>query len=132
MTIDSAVLKLSDGDVDLTGSQIGTLNAELDYGDIEGDHVSCTTLSVNLKDGDCELDGTFNGDVNISSQYGDIEIFTRLAESQYTISAGSSYGDVEVGGTTKEDGGTLTLGAGPYKMVLQSDDGDVNVRFGSK
>ena len=45
MTIDSAVLKLSDGDVDLTGSQIGTLNAELDYGDIEGDHVSCTTLS---------------------------------------------------------------------------------------
>ena len=132
MTIDSAVLKLSDGDVDLTGSQIGTLNAELDYGDIEGDHVSCTTLSVNLKDGDCELDGTFNGDVNISSQYGDIEIFTRLAESQYTISAGSSYGDVEVGGTTKEDGGTLTLGAGPYKMALQSDDGDVNVRFGSK
>lgn len=132
MTIDSAVLKLSDGDVDLTGSQIGTLNAELDYGDIEGDHVSCTTLSVNLKDGDCELDGTFNGDVNISSQYGDIEIFTRLAESQYTVSAGSSYGDVEVGGTTKEDGGTLTLGAGPYKMALQSDDGDVNVRFGSK
>ena len=132
MTIDSAVLKLSDGDVDLTGTQIGTLNAELDYGDIEGDHVSCTTLSVNLKDGDCELDGTFNGDVNISSQYGDIEIFTRLAESQYTVSAGSSYGDVEVGGTTKEDGGTLTLGAGPYKMALQSDDGDVNVRFGSK
>ena len=132
MTMDSAVLKLSDGDVDLTGTQIGTLNAELDYGDIEGDHVSCTTLSVNLKDGDCELDGTFNGDVNISSQYGDIEIFTRLAESQYTVSAESSYGDVEVGGTTKEDGGTLTLGAGPYKMALQSDDGDVNVRFGSK
>ena len=49
MTIDSAVLKLSDGDVELTGSQIGTLNAELGlFGDIEGDHVSCTTLSVNL------------------------------------------------------------------------------------
>lgn len=42
----------------------------------------------------------------------------RLAESQYTISAGSSYGDVEVGSTTKEDGGTLTLGAGPYKMAF--------------
>ena len=47
MTIDSAVLKLSDGDVDLTGSQIGTLNAELDYGCLL--YTSSGTKIVNAK-----------------------------------------------------------------------------------
>lgn len=132
ITVKTAVLRLEDGDVELSNTQIGTLDADLDYGDLEGEHVTCTTITASLEDGDCELYGIFDGNSTITSQYGDVELHTTLPESQYTVIAQSDYGDLEIGGTERSDNGTLTVGSGACRLDLKTADGDIKVGFASR
>ena len=130
LTADTVTLNLDDGDADLSRAQIGTLKVDMDYGDLETENITCNSVTAQLDDGDCNLDGTFQGNISVNANYGDVDITTKLTESQYTVDAESDYGDIEVGTLTREDGGTLQTGSGPYMIKLYADDGDISVNFG--
>ena len=136
LTVDNVTLNLVSGDADLSHSQIGTLKVDMAFGDLETVGITCGSVTAELADGDCDLDGTFNGNISVNIDYGDVEIRTRLAESQYTVSARSDYGEIEAGGhecdRECEDGGALQTGNGAYLMQIYTNNGDISVSFGSR
>lgn len=148
--LDSIDIETENGDVELSGIETGRISVDSDYGDVsfagvafdsgeldvENGDIKCTdiisqSLKIENEYGDCSLAGEIKGLCEVEMENGSLQIDTALAESQYSIAAGTDSGSLCIGDEKQDDyecrynGGT-----GSNKLKLFSEYGDIKVDFG--
>lgn len=118
-----------DGDIELTfaGGRAGNLSLETVNGGIVVYGGSYGKIKAGNVNGSIRIDGALAGDASLNTVNGGLDVFTTLAENEYTIEAKTLNGSVVSNGDKR--GNAYNGGGGTIKIEAETVNGEIQLAF---
>lgn len=124
---DTCNLTLSNGDLKINNLCFNKWNADLTYGALQGDTISCDTADLTLTSGSCDIDHFTANCVNGTSKYGNITLHMSNPVNDYGYDLHTKYGSIEVEGYAPENSRFILEPAASSRITLDCESGSISI-----
>lgn len=102
--------------------------ADAQYGDIEGDTVSCDTVTLSLESSNCDIKDFTVHSLDAESEYGDISLRLTAPANTYSYELRTEYGSIDLEGYDTEDETTLITHTDSEKQIkINCESGNIKI-----
>lgn len=124
---ETSELTSASGDFTIDDSYFHFWNVTADFGDVEGNSISCDTASLDLESSNCDLNDFTVNSMDAESSFGDITLRLAAPADSYGYELRTEFGSIDLEGYDTQEDSLIISNDSDNRLTIDCESGDIKI-----